>query len=207
VTEPEQVDPVASLAQRHPAAHRISRRDGTEARSFLQILPHDADGARDRGAFPRRRRRAVDPQPHRQQPLEPLGSRRRSLHLGFAVVCPERREIGRGVLLHYEADRGEAVLVDLVAGDVIVMPVGVDHVAHRFAGELPDGRDGLQCRRAGELRVDHHYIGVANDDQRVRVDREAQRVLSDRGKHGLSQLHHLQLGRAGNYSARLRAGT
>ncbi len=61
VAEPEDVDPLAALAQRHPPAHRVGRGDGTEPGSLCQVLPNDIDGAGDGGALQRRGRRAVDP--------------------------------------------------------------------------------------------------------------------------------------------------
>jgi hypothetical protein len=76
------------------------------------------------------------------------------------------------------------------------MPVGVDHVAHQLVGDCPYGLDGLLCGGAGELGVDHHDIRVPHYDEEIRVDRQAQRVLPNRGEDPGVYRHDLQVGLA-----------
>ena len=61
----------------------------------------------------------------------------------FAVACAFRQQVRPDVFLGDEVDSGKGVAIDLVAYDVIIMPVRVDNIAHGFVRKLAQRRERL----------------------------------------------------------------
>ena len=83
--------------------------------------------------------------------------------------------------------------VALVAADVVVVPVRVQHPAHRLVGPAADERDvGVGARRQ-VARVDDEHLAIADDDGGVAVGKVVGRVgVADRVDAG-RELSHLAL--------------
>ena len=68
-----------------------------------------------------------------------------------------------------DGEAGERVPVFLVARVVVLMPMGVDEVAHGLARPLADLRDVFPRGRDGGARVHHQDLALADDDGGVPV--------------------------------------
>ena len=115
----------------------------------------------------------------------------------FVPLAPVDRALGgevrarRGV--RDELHAGEALGVDLIAYDVVVVPVRVDDDADGLVRECAERREGLARGRGARLRIHDYYAVVAYDEEAVRLDGEARWVFAHGRVYSLGELHHVEL--------------
>jgi hypothetical protein len=92
-----------------------------------------------------------------------------------------------------ELHRRERIAIDAVANDVVVMPVGIDQVAHRFVGVTTDRGQHTAGGCIVGLRVYYYDVLGALDESRIRFDRIAGRIVTHDGEHVVLEFHDRKL--------------
>jgi hypothetical protein len=92
-----------------------------------------------------------------------------------------------------ELHAGEALGVDLISYNVVVVPVRVDDDAYGLVRERAKRRERLARRRGVRLRVNDDDAVVTDDEEAVRLDREARRVSAHNRVDAFGELHHVEL--------------
>jgi hypothetical protein len=76
-----------------------------------------------------------------------------------------------------EFDAREGFTPDLIADDVVFVPVCVDNVPHRLRRQPPQRGDDLFRRGDADIRVNNHHVIIIDDEYGVRLEPQAQKLI------------------------------
>jgi hypothetical protein len=208
VAAPEVPDVNRALAapQRQTVFDGERREDDLERGRFGQIALDERDGARVARALLPGQRLAVERLvllKRRAHGRDEPGPARQGL---LAVRRADRRQVFERARVAHELDAGEGFRVDLVAQNVVFVPVSVDDVPDRLRRQPPERGQHLLRRGRADVRVNDDHVRVVDDEDDVGVEPQPQRLSAERGVDAFGDLHRLELLRLSECDRRRRDG-
>jgi hypothetical protein len=96
-----------------------------------------------------------------------------------------------------DLDLRKGLPVGVIAVGVVIVPMGVDDVSHRFVGDLANLGDDSPSNRRVDVGIDNENILVVDDYSGVTVDRSGERIVSgvdiDAAAQGLPRVPRVDL--------------
>ena len=87
----------------------------------------------------------------------------------------------------------KCIAVRNISHDVIIMPVGVDDVLNRLAGQFSQSFDCLSASTGCESGVNYNHVIIVNDEYCVAVDRESGWFSANTRVDSLGNFYHFEL--------------
>jgi hypothetical protein len=95
--------------------------------------------------------------------------------IGFA----DCRSIRDRACVRDEFNAREGIAIDLIANDVIIMPMGVDHIFDGLICQLAQGCEQLSCCVEAGVGIDNDDIIVIDNEDIVRIERHQRRISAN----------------------------